>query len=137
MSRITLLGLAAIAASALAPVATAAPAAQEYQVSMRMTTGAAAPVTPTLRARAGAPATFAIANDSYNMRLTATPGADNDVAIASLISTWTTGGLVNHDQQLSIHANGEPATLMFSVTDPATGATRPVRIEVRVQPVTH
>ena len=136
MSRITLLGLAAIAASALAPVAAAAPAAQDYQVSMRMTAGAGAPATPSLRTRAGEPATFAIANDSYNLRLTATTDANENVAIASLVSSWTARGLVNRDQQLSIRANGEPATLMFDVTDPATGATSPVRIEVRVQPVT-
>jgi hypothetical protein len=136
MSRITLLGLAAIAASALAPVAAAAPAAREYQVSMRMTTGEAAPVTPTLRAMTGAPATFAIANERYNLRLTATADANDNVAIASLVSSWTARGLINRDNQLSIRANGEPATMLFDVTDPATGATSPVRIEVRVQPVT-
>lgn len=139
MSRIYLSGIAAIAASALTPVATAAPAApaaRDYQVSMRMRTGDAAPVTPTLRARAGAPATFVIANDSYNLRLTATPDANDNVAIASLVSSWTARGLINRDQQLRVRANGEPATVTFEFTDPATGATTPVRIEVSVQPAT-
>jgi hypothetical protein len=136
MSRIFMLGVAALAGAALAPVAAAAPAEQVYQVSMRMRTGDAAPVTPALTARQGEPATFAIANDSYNLRLTATADANDNVAIASLVSSWTTRGLVNRDQQLSIRANGEPATLLFDVTDPATGATSPVRIEVSVRPVT-
>ena len=136
MSRILMLGVAAIAGAALAPVAAAAPAARDYQVSMRMRTGDAAPVTPRLTARTGAPATFVIANDSYNLRLTATPDANDNVVIASLVSSWTAGGLVNRDQQMSIRANGEPATMLFDVTDPATGATSPVRIEVSVQPVT-
>ncbi len=136
MSRILMLGVAAIAGAALAPVAAAAPAAREYQISMRMRTGDAAPTNPRLTARTGAPATFVIANGSYNLRLTATPDANDNVAIASLVSSWTAGGLVNRDQQMSIRANGEPATMLFDVTDPATGATNPVRIEVSVQPVT-
>lgn len=136
MSRIAMLGLAAIAGAALAPVAAAAPTARDYQVSMRMRTGDAAPVTPSLRARTGGTATFAIANDSYNLRLTATPDDNDNVAIASLVSSWTARGLINQDQQFRVRANGEPATFTFEVTDPATGATSPVRIEVSVQPAT-
>jgi outer membrane protein W len=135
MSRIFLLGAAAIAGAALAPVAAAA-AAQDYQVSMRMTGGGAAPATPTLRMRTGEPATFAIANDSYNLRLTATTDANDNVAIASLVSSWTARGLVNRDQQLRIRADGTPATMTFDVTDPVTGGASPVRIEVSVRPVT-
>jgi hypothetical protein len=136
MSRIILLGIAALAGATLSPIAAAAPAGRDYEVSMRMTTGTAAAITPVLRARSGAPATFVIANDSYNLRLTATTDANDNVAIASLVSSWTAQGLVNRDQQLSVRANGEPATMLFDVTDPATGASSPVRIEVSVQPVT-
>ena len=134
MSRIIMLGAAALAGAALAPVAAAAPAVRDYEVSMRMTVGTAAPVTPALRARSGEPATFAIANDRYNLRLTATPDGNDNVAIASLVTSWTTRGLINQGRDLSIRANGEPATFRFDVTDPATGATSPVRVEVSVQP---
>lgn len=137
MSRIALLAVATIAGLALAPVAAAAPAGQIYQVSMQMRTGDAAPVTPTLTARQGAPATFEIANDSYMLRLTAIADANDQVAVASTVSSWTRQGLVNRTEQHSIRANGEPATLTFDVTDPTTGATSPMRVEVRVQPATH
>ena len=135
MSRIFLLGIAAIAGTALAPVAVAAPTG-DYQVSMRMQTGDAAPVTPVLTARQGAPATFEIANDRYHLRLTAIADTNDQVAIASTVSSWTAQGLVNRVEQLGVRANGEPATMLFDVTDPATGATSPVRVEVRVRPVT-
>ena len=124
----------AFAATALPAATPAAPAATRYDVSVRMQDGDAPATNPRLLTEAGRTATFEVANDSYSLRMTATPDAGGHVALASSLSSWTPHGLANDARNLRMEADGEAGTLSFSHTDPATGAVRPLRLEIRVRP---
>ena len=137
MSRryLPILAAAGVFAATALPAATpAAPAAARYDVSVRMLDGDAPATNPRLLTGAGQAATFEIANDSYSLRMTATPGADGHVTLASSLSSWTPHGLANDAQSLRMEADGAAGTLSFQHTDPATGAVRPLRLEIRVRP---
>jgi hypothetical protein len=117
-------------------VATALPAAtpaKQYHVSVRMQDGDRPATNPRLLTNAGRSATFVIANDSYSLRMTVTPDADGHVSLASQISSWTPHGLANDAQTLRLEADGEPGILSFARTDPATGAERRLRLDIRVR----
>jgi hypothetical protein len=122
---------AATASSAATPATTGA---AQYDISVRMQDGDRPATNPRLLTRADAPATFAIANDSYSLRMTTTADADGHVTVASQFSSWTPHGLANDVQNLRLEANGEAGMLSFSHTDPVTGAVRQIRLDVRVRP---
>ena len=136
MTRTRLLGLAMIGTLAAAPALAATPAAPaQYDVRLIMRDGDAAPTRPRLLVNAGRPATFMFANQSYSMRLVATPAADGRVSLASEISTWTAEGMHHDGSTVTIDANGAPSTILFPHTDPGTGAVRRMQVEVSVRPV--
>ena len=129
--------LAAALSSAVATPtipATAEPG-REYHVRVVARDGDAPPTTPSLRVRAGHPATFMVANDSYMIRLIATPAADDRVSLASEYSVWTREGLRYNHATVDLLANGETSTVAFPRTDPTTGEVRQMRFEVSVQPM--
>jgi hypothetical protein len=128
--------LLALAAAGIL-VATALPAAtpaKQYDVSVRMQDGDQPATNPRLLTNADRPATFVIANASYSLRMTVTPDAEGHVSLASEISSWTPHGLANDAQTLRLEADGAPGTLSFARTDPATGAERHLRLDIRVRP---
>jgi len=131
MTRTGLSAMTAIAALAAAP-ALAAPA--QYDIQLIMRDGDAAPTTPRLIVDSGHPATFMFANESYSMRLVATPAADGRVSLASDISTWSADGMHHDASTVTLDANGAPNTILFPHTDPGTGAVRRMRVEVSVRP---
>jgi len=135
MARISSIALAAAAGIAAIPLAAATPAAGNYDVMVIVYEGGTQVAAPRLIVRGGETATFLQADERFSVRLSATPGADNHVAIASLISSWSPQGLTNHSATIDLLANGEPGTLAFPSTDPATGAVRQMRIDFRVRPV--
>jgi hypothetical protein len=134
MARKTILFALASAASLAAPASAVTPAPARYDVQLIVRDGEAAPTTPRLLVDAGRPATFVVANQSYSMRVTATPGAGGRVSLDSLISSWTPQGLHNDSSTVTLDADGEPRTILFPHTDPGTGAMRQMRIEVSVRP---
>lgn len=135
MARPTFLFALASAASLAAPAAALMPAAARYDVQLIVRDGDAAPTRPRLLVEAGHPATFQIANQRYNLRVTATPDADNKVAVSSHITTWLRDGLYNDASTLSLEADGAMNTVLAPHTDPETGAVSGMRIEVSVRPV--
>jgi hypothetical protein len=122
------------AATALPAATPATIGAAQYDVAVRMQDGDQPATNPRLLTRAGEPATFVIANDSYSLRMTATPDADGHVVLASQVSSWTPHGLASDVQSLRLEANGEAGMLSFPHTDPATGAVRRIRLDVTVRP---
>jgi hypothetical protein len=134
MARTNILFALASAAILAAPASALTPAPAQYDVRLIVRDGDAAPTTPRLLVDAGRPATFVVANQSYSMRVTATPDARGRVSLDSLVSSWTPQGLHNDSSTVTIDADGEPRTILFPHTDPGTGATRQMRIEVSVRP---
>jgi hypothetical protein len=134
MARISSIALAAAAGIVAMPLAAATPAAGNYDVMLTIYEGGAQVAAPRLIVRGGETATFLQADERLSLRLTATPGADNHVAIASLISAWSPQGITNHSTTIDLLADGVPGTLAFPSTDPATGAVRQMRIDFRVLP---
>jgi hypothetical protein len=137
MARKDLLVLAtagAFAATALPAATPATAGAAQYDVSVRMQDGDRPATNPRLLALAGHAATFMIANDSYSLRMTATPDADGHVAVAYEVLSWTAHGLNSDARELRLEADGEPGMLSFPHTDPATGAVSQIRLDVRVRP---
>jgi hypothetical protein len=124
----------AFAATALPAATPVAASAAHYDVSVRMQDGDLPATNPRLVTRAGQAATFEIANESYSLRMTATPDADGHVTLASSVSSWTAHGLTNDAQTVRLEADGEARILSFPHTDPATGATSRIRLDVRVRP---
>ena len=136
MTRTGQYALTAIAALAAAPALAATPAAPaQYDVQLIVRDGDAAPTRPRLLVDSGHPATFMFANQSYSMRLVATPAADGRVSLASEISTWAADGMHHDGSTVTIDADGAPSTILFPHTDPGTGAVRRMRVEVSVRPV--
>jgi hypothetical protein len=136
MTRRSLLALAmfgAFGATAL-PAATPAGTAAQYDVSVRMQDGDRPATNPRLLTRAGEAATFEIANDSYSLRMTATPDAEGHVTLASSVSSWTPRGLTNDARTVQLEADGEARMLSFPHIDPVTGATRQIRLDIRIRP---
>lgn len=128
---------AAIALTAcLAAPAAAQPPAPRYQVEAEIRDGGATPVRPRLVIKAGEPATIAIANQNYSLHLVATPNADAKVGIASQVTTWERTGLIHQGGNQEVSADGTPLQLRFRRTDPASGETRELAIDLRVTPVT-
>jgi hypothetical protein len=127
---LTVAAFAAIAASATQ----AATGAANYDVSVRMQDGDKPATNPRLLTRAGEPATFVIANDSYSLRMTATTDAEGHVTLASQVSSWSPHGLANDAHNLRLEADGEAGMLSFPHTDPATGAVSQLRLDVSVRP---
>jgi len=134
MARIHLIALAAMAGLAIQPLGAATPDAAEYDVRLLVHEGGGAPSAPRLLVRAGHPATFMIANRRYSLSVTATPEADNRVAVASHVTTWLPDGLHNDASTVSIAADGATNTILSPHADPGTGAVRGMRIEVSVRP---
>jgi hypothetical protein len=137
MARKNLLALTAagaFAATALPAATPVAPGAAEYDVSVRMQDGDKPATNPRLLTRAGHAATFMIANESYSLRMTATPDAEGHVAVTYQVSSWTPHGLTSDGRDLRLEANGEPSMLSFPHTDPATGAMSQIRLDVSVRP---
>jgi hypothetical protein len=137
MTRTYLLALTAAAACAATASLAATPAATgavQYDVSVRMQDGDRPATNPRLVTGAGQAATFEIANESYSLRMTATPDADGHVTLASSLSSWTPRGLTNDAQTVRLEADGEARMLSFPHVDPATGATSRIRLDVRVRP---
>lgn len=131
----TIILLALVPATILAaPAFAATPAPARYDVQLIVRDGEAAPTRPRLLVDAGRPATFVVANQSYSMRVTAIPDAGGRVSLDSLISSWTPQGLHNDASTITVDANGESSTILFPHTDPGTGVTRQMRIEVSVRP---
>src|SRR4051794_31217946 len=121
MTRTYLLALTAAAAcAATASMAAAATGAAQYDVSVRMQDGDRPATNPRLVTSAGQAATFEIANDSYSLRMTATPDAEGHVTLASSLSSWTPRGLTNDAQTVRLAADGEARMLSFPHVDPAT-----------------
>ncbi|MEA3031707.1 MAG: hypothetical protein QOG13_3032 [Sphingomonadales bacterium] len=134
MARKTLMFALASAAIFAAPAPAATPAPAQYDVRLIVRDGDAAPTTPRLLVDAGRPATFVVANQSYSMRVTATPDTGGRVLLDSMISSWTPDGLHNDASTITVDANGELSTILFPHTDPGTGATRQMRVDVSVRP---
>jgi len=135
LAALTALAAAAPAASATDAATPAAVPAPQFQFRLTMRDGDAAPTHPTLTALAGETATVMIANDSYSMRITATSDAQGKVALVSQIAAWTPRGIENYADNVELVANGEPGMVAFRRTDPATGASSDVRIEISVRPL--
>ena len=126
---------AAIAAVAVQGSAAAeANRPQRFQLMAEVTDGTAAPLHPRLLIQAGEPATIQIANERYAFRLTATPDAASNVAVASLVTSWTPSGLVHQDRQAQVRADGTPVHLVFDRVEPGNGAHRRIDVDLRVVP---
>jgi len=136
MARKTLLALASLAAVA-APLAAAtpAPAPAQYDVRLVVRDGDAPPSTPRLLVNAGRPARFVVANERYNLSVTATPDHAGRVSVDSHISTWSPGGLHTDASTVTIDAHGAPSTILSPHAEPGTGAPTRMRIEVSARPV--
>jgi len=126
---------AAAAAAAGTPAPLATPAAAEYVIDFVARDGDSAPVTPRLTVRRGATATYMVANDSYSLRIATTPASDAEVSVHSDIAAWTPRGLDIDAGNVTLRADGTPATVRFERTDPATGERRPIVVEVSVRPL--
>jgi hypothetical protein len=127
------LAAGAFAATTLPAATPARRATAQYDVQVRMQDGDQPATNPRLLTNAGAPATFVIANDSYSLSMTVTTDTDGHVSLASQFSSWTPHGLANDAQALRLEADGEGGMLSFARTDPATGAERHIRLDVRVR----
>jgi hypothetical protein len=128
------MAVAVFAATALPAATPGAISSAHYDVSVRMQDGDRPATNPRLVTSAGQAATFEIVNESYSLRMTATPDADGHVTLASSVSSWTPHGLTNDGQTVRLEADGAPSTLAFVHTDPGTGAVSPIRLEIRVRP---
>ena len=127
------LTMIALSAAAVAP-ATAEMRSATYLVEAEVRDGGEAPTRPRLLVEAGEPATIQIANQRFALRLTATPDAAANVAIASLMTSWAPFGLVHQDRHAQVRADGTPVLLSFMRTDAATGETHPLEIRLQVRP---
>jgi hypothetical protein len=129
-----LLAPAAIAAIITTAAPAATPAAH-YAISVRMQDGDRPATNPRLLVQADEPASFVIANDSYSLRMVATPDAEGHVTLASEVSSWTPHGLANDAQTIRLEAGGEARSLSFAHTDPTSGTVSRIRLDVSVRPV--
>ena len=127
------LTMMALSVAAMAPAAAEMRAAT-YLVEAEVRDGEAVPTQPRLLVEAGQPATIQIANERFALRLTATPDAAANVAIASLVTSWAPFGLVHQDRQAQVRADGTPILLSFMRTDAATGETHPLEVRLQVRP---
>ena len=128
-----------IAALALATIAAGSATAADtsprrFQVEAQVRDGDAEPTRPRLLVEAGKPATIQIANHLYSLRVTATPDAAAEVAIASMVTSWSPSGLVHQDRHANVSADGTPVHMSFDRTDPASGEQRRLEIELRITP---
>lgn len=137
MIRSFLIALAVAASSAAVPaVAAAAADAPLYSVRFRLHGIATHDDSqPSLTARAGEPATVMIGNDSYTLRIVTTTDAERRVDVDAEVSFWTPAGLRYVQNQVALTANGETGQFAFPATDPSTGETRDVRVELSVVPI--
>jgi hypothetical protein len=128
----------ALLAAALLPAAAVeagAPAPARFMVEARISHGSDAPAQPRLIVEAGNPATIQIANRDYALRLTATPGAADDVAVTSRVTMWTPTGLVHQDRHAELRAGGAPLRIGFRRAGGDGAAAAPIEIDLRVTPV--
>ena len=129
-----LIATCALAAAAIGPASAETSRPQRFQLVAEVTDGSAAPLQPRLLIQAGEPATIQIANERYSFRLTATPDAAANVAIASLVTTWSPAGLVHQDRNAQVRADGTPVRLTFDRIDAPDGSHRQFQIALSVTP---
>ena len=134
MKALLVSAIALAATTAAIPAAAESPDAPIYSLRFRVQGIETPGGQPRLTARAGEPATVMIGNDSYTLRIVATPDAGR-VAVASQVSYWTPQGLRYDEARADLAADGESGSFAFPATDPRTGATRDVRIEFSAVPI--
>ena len=123
----------ALAASTLGAASSAQPGPQRYNLEPQVRGGDSAEARPRLIIAAGEPATIQIANQKYALRMTASPDAAGNVAIASLVTSWTSNGLAHQDKQAEVRADGSLVQLRFPRIDGAL-STGEIVVDVRVSP---
>lgn len=115
-----------------APLPAMAPAPARHVVTMKVFDAKSVASSPQLVTTGGAPAAFRTGDAKQMLALVVTPTGGKQFRIQGNLVQWTKAGLVSNDTNVAVTANGHAHCLTFWKRDPATGAKRPIHVDVTI-----